>query len=59
MLPIPKVVKVNGFIFNFSLYFIDYAITVVLIFPICPLHPAPHTPTGKPHILVHVHGSCV
>ena len=46
--------------FLFKLYFIDYAITVLLIFPLCPpLHPAPPTPSGNPHTIVHAHGSCV
>ena len=42
----------------FKLYFIVYAITVVPIFP--PFSPFTHptTPSGNPHIVVHIHGSC-
>ena len=45
--------------FFLKLYFIDYAITVVPIFPLTPLHPAPLTPSGNPHTIAHVHGSHV
>ena len=35
--------------FFFKLYFIDYAITVILIFsPLAPLPPAPPTSSGNP-----------
>ena len=37
-----------GLAILFKLYFIDYAITVVPIFP-----------SGNPHTIVHVHGSCI
>ena len=41
------------------LYFIYYAITVVLDFPplLASIHIAPPAPSGNPHTLVHVHGS--
>ena len=42
------------FIFNFELYFIDYAVTVVLIFPLSSLSPQhPHSLRQSPH-----HCSC-
>ena len=37
----------------FKLYFIDYAITVVPIFPLCPSPPSTPTPSGNPHTIVH------
>ena len=44
----------------FKLYFIYYAITVVLIFlPLPRLHPSPPTHSHNPHTIVHVHGSCI
>ena len=44
--------------FFFQLYFIDYGITVVPIFPpLSLLHPAPPTPSSNLHTIVHVHGS--
>ena len=43
-----------------KLYLIDYAITVVLIFPtLLPSTQHPPTPSGNPPTIVHVHGSCV
>ena len=46
--------------FLIKLYFIKYAITVVLIFPPVPLlHPALLTPSGNPSTVVHVHGSWI
>ena len=46
-------------LFFFKLYFIDYAITIVLIFPPFPLHPAPPAPSGNRPTIVDVRGSCV
>ena len=50
---------VFNIIFIFKLYFVDYAITVDLIFPALPPYPASPTPSGNPHSIVHVHGSCM
>ena len=36
-----------------KIYFIDYAITVVPIFPLCPSPPSTPTPSGNPHTIVH------
>ena len=46
-------------LFILKLYFIDYAITVVPIFPLSPptTQPPPHL--RNPHAIVHVHGSWV
>ena len=61
LLPIPVYINVIAIDFLlFKLHFIDYAITVVLIFPpLPPLYPAPHTPSGNPLTIVYVHGSCI
>ena len=43
-----------------KLYIIDYAITVVLIFPpLLLLHLATPTSSGNPLTIVGVHGSCI
>ena len=62
-LPLPLSLLLSFFSFfifiYFKIYFIDYTITVVLIFPLLPpLHLIPHFP---PEIspLLHVHGSCM
>ena len=39
------------------LYFTDYAIMIVPIFPLCPLHSAPPTLSGNSHTIVPVHWS--
>ena len=43
----------------FLIIFFDYAITVVMIFPLCPPPPSAPTSSGNPPIIVHVHGSCL
>ena len=50
------VISSGSFFLN---YLIDYVITVILIF--LPLPPSTQnpTPSGNPHTIVHVHGSCV
>ena len=40
-------------------HFIDYAITVVPLFPLCPSPPNSPTPSGNPHLIAHVHWSCI
>ena len=48
------------FLSLFKLYFIDYAITIVPVFPFLPPSIQPHpAPSGNPHTIVHVHGSCI
>ena len=56
---VPLVVFFNSYLLSFYLYFIDYVITVVSIFPPLLLHPAPITPSGNPYTIVHVHRSCI
>ena len=45
----------------FKVYFIDYAITVVPIFPLLSSSTQYHNPTplDNPHIIIYVHGSCI
>ena len=45
--------------FFFKVYFIDYDIIVVLIFPFAHLCPVPSSPLQQSPLLVHVHGSCI
>ena len=59
LLYIPKVTSFAHQDILFYLHFIDFAITVVLILPPCPFHPALPTPSGNPSNLVHVNRSCV
>ena len=50
------IVKLKGFhVFS---YFIDYAITAVLISPFAPFCPVPHS-LWQPPTLVNVHGPCI
>ena len=47
-------------LFQFKLYFIFYAITVVPVFsPFAPLYTTLPAPSGNPYTCVHVHGSCI
>ena len=49
------------FILYYFIFSFNYSLLIMLIvFPIClftPFHPAP-PPSGNPHTIVHVHGSC-
>ena len=49
--------EIKDFFHSFKkLYFIDYAITVVLIFPLCPSQPSTPYSLRQSHAIVHVHG---